>query len=348
MSRQAAADVIQLEHDILKKEDYVDQCEATHSTDTSKPSPSPSPWPPPQASLEKLTAEDFIIDLGQREAWRDEGTRKVAALKASIAEENVSNELVGSRMKAEFWESMEAPAVTLHAMVVPGVPPSRQQGVKVNSFTVPKALPSTTATRGYCSLLRKVELKLEAWEAAETGVGVESYRPAACFETADTFANGIARVLTMQEQAAANAAKEEKERSGSPTKGAAAPKKEEEEAEEGDDKGEGGASTDGGGGDEGRMLYAPFELHPKWRKVCQIAMHGEVQGSLKGEFNEKLKGLVNYKRAELEKIREKQARIGEIEIELSRLGSASPCASRQQSGFGLVIKSWHGYFERRE
>jgi hypothetical protein len=29
------------------------------------------------------------------------------------------------------------------------------------------------------------------------------------------------------------------------------------------------------------LLYAPFELHTKWRKVSQMALHGHVQGTLK-------------------------------------------------------------------
>ena len=50
------------------------------------------------------------------------------------------------------------------------------------------------------------------------------------------------------------------------------------------------------------MLYAPFELHCKWRKVAQMSMHGEVQGQLKSEFNDKLRATVNHKRAELERL----------------------------------------------
>ena len=73
--------------------------------------------------------------------------------------------------------------------------------------------------------------------------------------------------------------------------------------------------------DDSKLLYKPFELQSKWRKVSQIKLHGEVQGKLKAEFNQKHKALLNFKRGELEKSKEKQERIGEIEEELSRLNS---------------------------
>ena len=34
--------------------------------------------------LEKLTGEDFIIDLAQQQAWREEGSRKVETLKQQV------------------------------------------------------------------------------------------------------------------------------------------------------------------------------------------------------------------------------------------------------------------------
>ena len=266
--------------------------------------------------LEKLKPTDFIIDLEQQEKWRAEGTEQVKALKASIAAENLSNELVGSRMKSEFWSSMEEPQVTMHAMVVPGVAPGRQQALKVSSYTVPKQLPETAQTFAYVSQLRKVELKIDQWEAMDSGVAVEPYQPSASFESAGTFASDIGRVLSFAEQQAlkdatqGEGAKKDEKKDEKKKEGEEEAAKEEEEPEEAKEE-------------EVKMLYPPFELAPKWRKLSQMTLHGDVQRSLKKDFNDKLKALVNTKRAELEKIKERQERIGEIEIELSRLGAAS-------------------------
>jgi len=276
--------------------------------------------------LEKLQPVDFIIDLEQQERWRAEGTAQVNALKASIADENLSNELVSARMKSEFWESMAEPAVTLHAMVVPGVAPGRQQGLKVSSYTVPRAQESTTRTLGVVNMLRTTELKIDAWEAADSGVPLPAYRTANAFESAATFAQDIGRVQSASELRANAEAKEAK---AADAKGEG--KKDEKAAAKKEEEGDADADADaeGGGGDsaaaagDGKKLYAPFEVHTRWRKVSQMALNGEVQGQLKAEFNEKLKANVNHKRAELEKIGEKQARIAEIEEELARLGAAS-------------------------
>ena len=53
---------------------------------------------------------------------------------------------------------------------------------------------------------------------------------------------------------------------------------------------------------DAKLLYQPFELHTRWRKVSQMSLQGEAQLMLKREFNDKLKALVNYKRGELEKV----------------------------------------------
>ena len=88
---------------------------------------------------------------------------------------------------------MAQPAVTLHTMLVPGVPPNKQAAVKVGSFAVPQLAAQTAQSRGYVDLLRKVELRLDAWEAADCGEASPAYRPPAFFENAATFANDIAR-----------------------------------------------------------------------------------------------------------------------------------------------------------
>lgn len=271
----------------------------------------------PDDDLEKLQPTDFIIDLEQQGKWRDEGTQKVDALKGVLAKENLQNELVSARMKTEFWESMAQPAVTLHAMVVPGIPANRQQGVKVNSYTVPKTLASKAETIGFVGQLRKVELKLDAWEAADAAAEA-SYRTSTSFESPATFAHDIAKVLSDTERiAAAQAAQEAK---GDDKDKEKKKKEDEGEGDEGDDKKEAAEEVSK---EDTNMLYATFESHTKWRKVSQMAMHGDVQLSLKEEFNTKLQAMLNAKRAELEKIKEKQVRIGEIEVELGKLGSAS-------------------------
>ena len=133
-------------------------------------------------------------------------------------------------MKAEFWDAMEAPSVTLHAMFVPGVAASRQQGVKVSSYTVPKAAEVTKQTRAYITQMRKVELKIDAWEAADSGIKEAPYRPAASFESPGTFAHDIGRVLSDREKI--EMAQEAKGAEGKDDKKAGAKKEEEGEGDE--------------------------------------------------------------------------------------------------------------------
>ena len=270
--------------------------------------------------LEKLKPTDFIIDLAQQDEWRAEGTARVEALHKSIVAENLANELVTSRMRDEFWNAMEAPAVTLHGLPVPGQgAPNRQNLQKVVSYTVAKPLEASQARLATVKLLRRVEVNLDVWEAKDSGEEAPNYRPSSSFEDAAGFAHDVAKVITAAEARAAEmaaAAEGGDKKDGDKKDGDK--KAEGEEGEAAEDGEEEGKKADV------KLLYQPFELHTKWRKISQMSMHGqEVQSKLKRDFNDKLKSMVNYKRAELEKIKERQTRIHEIEDELSRLGSAS-------------------------
>ena len=270
--------------------------------------------------LEKLKPTDFIIDLAQQDEWRAEGTARVEALHKSIVAENLANELVTSRMRDEFWNAMEAPAVTLHGLPVPGQgAPNRQNLQKVVSYTVAKPLEASQARLATVKLLRRVEVNLDVWEAKDSGEEAPNYRPSSSFEDAAGFAHDVAKVITAAEARAAEMAK-----------AAEGGDKKDGDKKDGDKKAEGEEGEAAEDGEEEgkkadvKLLYQPFELHTKWRKISQMSMHGqEVQSKLKRDFNDKLKSMVNYKRAELEKIKERQTRIHEIEDELSRLGSAS-------------------------
>ena len=270
--------------------------------------------------LEKLKPTDFIIDLAQQADWREEGTKQVQALHESIAHENLSNELVRARMLDEFWNAMEAPAVTLHSLAVPGQgAPSRQTLPKVTSYTVPQPLETATKTLGAVKLLRRVELLVDAWEGKDLNDPAPAYLPATSFENAPGFAHDIGKVLSAADIRAAAAAAAEAaggDAKETPRDGKKDGEEPEPEAEEGEGEGEGKKG-------DAKLLYQPFELHTRWRKVSQMSLQGEAQLMLKREFNDKLKALVNYKRGELEKVKERQVRIGEIETELGKLGAAS-------------------------
>ena len=85
--------------------------------------------------LEKLPASAFIIDQPQQAAWHADGTTLVNELKYAIEQTDIGNELVRSRMHAEFWSAMEAPMVTVHAMSGGDYPAKATCG----SYTMPNA-----------------------------------------------------------------------------------------------------------------------------------------------------------------------------------------------------------------
>ena len=266
--------------------------------------------------LEKLAPTDFIIDLPQQQEWRDEGTAQVEALKAKIEEANLVDEIVRERMEEEFWNAMEAPAITVHALKVPGASDMSTRA-KCNSYTVPKMKSMATDMLNKVKLLRRTEVIIDKWEASnsdEPDVGAAN-----SFEAPGSVASDIARVVTAAEAKAAAAAATEGDGDGAKAKDSG-------EQKDGDGDGDGDeaaaeeASTSGDPKATGyKLLYPPFALHTPWRKVSQITIHGEVQRELKKDFNGQMADLLSFKRAELERIKEKQVRIKEIEDELQRL-----------------------------
>ncbi len=262
--------------------------------------------------LEKLTAADFIIDQQQQGAWREEGTRKVNALKAKIEEVNLTNQLVSSRMHNEFWQAMETPASTLHAMPVPGA--STKGLPKCGSYTVPQPKPGVTTALEKVKLLRRVELIVGSFEESDLGTDRGT---AAIFEEAGTFAQGIGRVLSAAEIAAQKKAAADTAEEGAPA--AAKADGDADAEEEAKDEGAAAADAAAAAGKQKVLLYPPFQLHTPWRKAAQMQLHGEQLRELKIDFNNQLTSLLNHKRGELERVKEKQVRIGEIENELERL-----------------------------
>lgn len=272
---------------------------------------------------EKLKSNDFIIDLPQQSEWREAGSEEVAELKDSILHDNLVNDLVQSRMKEEFYKMMEKPGFTLHAIPVPGTSTAKTATQpKVSSYTVPKPKSEVTSALERVQMLRKVELDINKFEAAdaEPSDTANGTPPSTFFENAASFAKNIGRVRTKadQEKEAAAAAAEKEAADAAAAKAAAVADGTHEEEEKHDD--DAGAAGAGAAGDSS-LLYASFELHTKWRKVAQIVLHGEQQVKLQMAFNEQLDHLLKDKEAELNKVKEKQVRIREIEAELAKLGS---------------------------
>jgi WD40 repeat protein len=276
--------------------------------------------------LEKLTAADFVINEQQQAAWRQEGTHKVNALKAKIEEQNITNQIVSDRMHREFWQGMETPLSTLHGLPVPGAPPKGMP--KCLSYTVPQPKPSVTKALEKVKLLRRVELIVGSFE--ESDLGTEG-GTATLFAEGNTFASGIGRVLSKAELAAQKrTAAATADAAGAP---AAAPATEAEDAAEDASATPGDAAT--AAGKQKILLYPTFQLHTPWRKAAQMLLHGEQLRDLKIDFNNQLTSLLNAKRGELERIKERQARILEIISELERLDSKGDGEPTERMGIEL-------------
>lgn len=256
--------------------------------------------------LERLTVADLIIDLGQQQAWRDEGATRVEQLKRQIREADLERALVAKRMRAEFWDAMEVPATTLHALGA-GVPVSA--AARVANYALPRPKPEQARALAHAKLFRSVELLVSAQEAGERG-------PAA-FEDPRGFAANIAAPEAANAPAAAAPAADAAEASGADPKqkqkkevaaGAAAGKPGEEQAET----------------HPGRLEYPMFEVTTHWRRAAQIQLMADRVRSLKQAFNAKFQAAFALKTGSIDAIREKQVRVAEILAELRRLGMEEP------------------------
>jgi len=263
--------------------------------------------------LEKLTPEDFIIDLAQQQAWREEGSREVETLKQQIYRENLTNELVANRMKKEFWDSMDAPSVTLHAMQFSNGSNAPASNVKASicSYTMPKQLQSEAKKLAQIKLLRKTERVVMQWEHADKNTRSKAPRMQASdvFEAPDIFGYGIGEVVKPLPQQG------DKDEKKSLRKRDTVAEMEEEDPDM--SKREEDASKPCTEAD--KMLYSHFSLHTPWRKVSQMTMHSEQQQEIKTKFNVQFNSLLAMKRSEMDRVKEKQARIKEITAELARL-----------------------------
>jgi len=219
--------------------------------------------------------------------------------------DNLCNELVADRMRSEFWNSMEAPAVTLHAMQVEGFAPAEKNKATLSSFTMPQQRSADATKLAHVKLLRQVEHVVQRWEAKEGGAAPDA---GDAFEAPHTFGHGIGEVVKPLVTQPDEGKKEEK----TDAKKDAKKGKEEEEEE----KGEAAVEEEKG---EAKMLYSHFGLHMPWRKVSQMVLNADQQREIKAKFNVQFNALLTLKRGEIDRVKEKQARLKEITHELRRL-----------------------------
>jgi hypothetical protein len=252
--------------------------------------------------LERLTVEDLIIDLGQQQAWRDEGAARVDELKQEIHAADLKRALVVKRMRAEFWDAMEVPATTMHALG--DVPPAA--GTRVANYALPRPRPDQARALAHAKLFRSVELLVSAQEAKVQG-------PAAAFENPRGFAANIA----VPEAAAATPAADIAEASD--------PKQKHKKKEATGEAGKPGEEPQQQHqADPGRLEYPMFEVATHWRRAAQIQLMGDRVRSLKQGFNAKFQATFAAKTSSIDAIWEKQMRVSDILSELRRLGVDEP------------------------
>lgn len=278
--------------------------------------------------LEKLPPSEFIIDLQQQQQWRDEGAQRVATLKEQICRDNLRKELIMERMKGEFWDAMEQPKVTMHALQLDGgelLGCASGKGT-LDSYALAKETTSAARQLAQVKLLRRAELLVEEWELgnAPAGPGAESD-----FEDPAGFGADVAAVGVVPAKKAPAS-----QPPSSPTKEPAT-------GNEDEDEGDAEEDTEGAQGESRAcaksrpLLYEHFEVYSHWRRAAQVVMHTEQQKNIKADFNGRFNKLLELKGAEIEKLHEKQQRVKEILSEMKKLGvdegEAEPLITMQPS-----------------
>ena len=91
--------------------------------------------------LEKLDREEFVIDLAGQTRLIAEGDKKAEDVRRRIETEDLTRDLIASRLRSEVWDSMEIKGKVIKALKDPGL----------EVFNFPTA---ASQTMSGCSLIR--------------------------------------------------------------------------------------------------------------------------------------------------------------------------------------------------
>lgn len=109
--------------------------------------------------LERLSAEDLIVDVRLRSTMDETGRQRVQRIQSEIQREIKVQEVVHHRIKAMVWDAME-----VHGQVLAGL----QTHITVRNFPIPKE-GKEDRLGNRAALLRQVEMQEEAYMGQETG-----------------------------------------------------------------------------------------------------------------------------------------------------------------------------------
>uniref|UniRef100_A0A7S3D8R0 Cilia- and flagella-associated protein 43 n=1 Tax=Palpitomonas bilix TaxID=652834 RepID=A0A7S3D8R0_9EUKA len=278
--------------------------------------------------IEKLERMEFVIDTEAKEAYIKAGEEAVSETKEQIKWENLAKEYMTEKIRAECWDSMEAHEIKLVGFEKP---------VEVNTYPLHRTNPAEERRLEVVKKLRSMEVALNraerkanlADEIGGNGFGL------ACLGLAGT----------PSDEFILNTMGKEK---GEPKKAATTEKA--------------AAATGEGGGEEGEeveeeeenstkdnllknldiqnLLYHPFELTTRSRKIKQMhLLQGQIR-ELKVAFNAEAARVLDVKSSTIHKVDEKFGRIREIQLELGMDDEVEELgmAESEKAGGDLEVK----------
>eukprot|EP00002_Diphylleia_rotans_P030276 TRINITY_DN620_c0_g1_i6.p1 TRINITY_DN620_c0_g1~~TRINITY_DN620_c0_g1_i6.p1 ORF type:complete len:1590 (-),score=396.80 TRINITY_DN620_c0_g1_i6:241-5010(-) len=231
--------------------------------------------------LERLDRSEFVIDIEMRDRLIAEGEEKVKQFVQEIEYHNAGCDLIWERVKRECWDSMEVKCILLNAF---------KSGRKVSNYPMRHLKPHERTIRDRIKALRRMEIR----EA-------KFLRPDSTNATGVPADPGSAR-------GAANSGKP----SDIPPGSAEGEKPDAEEKDEEQEE----ANVKQNSEKEHDLLYSPFELYTPKRKLTQIhLLHMKIHEA-KLKFNKQFDEFLEMKKAEIQKIEDREGRIKAIHKDL--------------------------------
>jgi hypothetical protein len=227
-------------------------------------------------TLEKLEADELIIDIEEKERLIEEGNRQIKELRESIMMDNLGKDLVANRVKQECWDSMEEQSI-----VVKGF----KRRVEVPNYPLRKRTEKDWALIKKIKLMRRVEAK----DFKQRKKQLQSLLPASTNLTMNSSMREFEHQLVNFSKKQLPKPKDDKEDDV----------QEDEDSDQLQD-----------------LLYHPFDLHTSHRKISQINLLKWIIYEKKKEFNKEIHSILELKKSEIQKIEEKNERIKEIITEL--------------------------------
>jgi len=240
--------------------------------------------------LEKMTREEFVIDLAAKEKQEKKNEDDARFVRADIQNNDLSVDLVTERMKTECWDSMNVQGSEVHAL---------KSGRILRNFPIRKADPADQKIMGKVQLARKIELK-----------DMQANSDPDALKEVPSNTTWLVNCGFLPPQT-------------DPSKGRDIPQEEvKKKSEDDDDDDDDEAPAEEAIGEKEAtlidLLYHPVMLRTPVQKRRQVHLLKSLVQEMKVSFNKRFEELYKLKIGEMDKIDSKHERINEI---VSELGS---------------------------